>query len=548
MSEEAHLVDEYELLNCIATGTNTQIWEVVEQGTSRRFAMKLMLPEAYDSSLQRGIIKHEAKVGQAIGHPNIIQFQHFSMKKPHGYILMEYFRALNLKAQIRNDLVGLQSRLKKVLEGVCQGLSSMHDKGWIHLDVKPDNILANKSCEVKLIDFSLAKRPGGGFLGSNSRKPIRGTRTYLAPETIRKKAPVPATDIYSLGISMYEILTGGVPFSGTSPDLLLENHLVRIPLPPSKTNENVTPEADALVLKMLNKRPEDRFVTAHEFYSELRKINLFKREPLELQAERNRIRKEKEAEELASDEAKLDSRADALRVQKGLATITAKGPAPKPAAQEKPAAPKPASPAPAAARPSQSPPAPLPPGQSGQFTMPPGQPAPGQPYPGQGYPNQPYPNQGYPNQGYPGQGYPPQGYPGQPYPGQGYPGQQVPGQPVPGQPYPGYPNAPTGEPAGQVPGQPSVHPGQGGAQQPGQPATGQPTQNQPAPPQQRPNLGQNAPPSPPAGGSQIPGQQPKPSQPPNPAQKTVLTRPVPPPVPEEPGDDLPEMDELPPVS
>ncbi|MAT14500.1 MAG: hypothetical protein CMJ46_04435, partial [Planctomyces sp.] len=511
------LIDEYELINCIATGSTTQIWEVSEQGTGRRFAMKLMLPEAYKSSEQRNIIKHEAKVGQAVEHPNIIQFQHFSLKKPNGYILMEYFRALNLKAQIRTDFEGLQSRLKKIVEGVCQGLAAMHDKGWIHLDVKPDNILANKSAEVKLIDFSLARRPGKGLFSGKS-KLIRGTRTYLAPETIRKKPPVPATDIYSLGIGMYEIMTGSPPFSGISPDLLLENHLIRVPSAPSKINENITPEADALVLKMLSKRHEDRFGTAHELYAELRKINLFKREPLELKAERERLKREQEAERLASEESKLDSRADALRVQKGLATVTPKGTSVTP---KKPVdqvassgnSGQPAQRRPAPPQPGQQRPAPPQPGQSGQFQMPPGQPAPGQPAPGpygagQPYPGQPYPGQGFPNQPFPGQGYP--GYPNQPYPGQGYPAAQgQPGQPMPGQPYPGTPPGQQMPPGQQPPQRP-----QPGQQLPGQPAAGQ------TPDGQRPDA------------TTIPLGSP-------------LRRPVPPPVPKEPGDDLPEMDELP---
>ncbi|MCA9040275.1 MAG: protein kinase [Planctomycetaceae bacterium] len=511
MSEEAHLVDEYELLNCIATGATTQIWEVMEQGTSRRFAMKLMLPEAYASFSERSVLKHEAKVGQAVEHPNIIQFQHFSLKKPYGYILMEYFRALNIKAQLRSDLAGLQSRLKRIVEGVCQGLAVMHDKGWIHMDIKPENLLANKSGEVKIIDFSLAKRPGGGLFGASKKKPIRGTRTYLAPETIRRKPPVPATDLYSLGISMYEVMTGSAPFSGASPDLLLENHLIRQPAAPSKINENITPEGDAIVLKLLNKRPEDRFVTAHELYTELRKINLFKQEPLELKAARERELREQEAERLNSMESKLDSRADVLRVQKGLAKITQSGPidlkkSSLPETDTPKAASKP--------QPVKAPPASPPPGQSGQFPMPPGQPMPmppgvGQPYPAQPYLGQPYPNQPYPNPGYPGQIPPPPGagYPNQPYP----PGQGYPPQGLPGQPYPGMPVPPSGQPAiGQSPGQ-------------------QPVQQ---------NSGQVSVPA---------GQEPPPSQP-NQAQANVLRRPTPPPVPEDPGEDLPEMDELPPVS
>src|SRR5690606_29244213 len=127
--------------------------------------------------------------------------------------------APNIKTQILNDLAGLHSRFRKVFESLCLALGYVHEKGWVHRDIKPENILANKVGELRLIDFSLAVRSAGGFgklLGSRM-KAVQGPRTYIAPETLLKKAPTFQTDMYSLGITVFEMLTGNPPFRGIPP-------------------------------------------------------------------------------------------------------------------------------------------------------------------------------------------------------------------------------------------------------------------------------------------------------------------------------------------
>ena len=355
----------------------------------------------------------------------MIRVGKFVKTKTHGYLLMDLFGHPNLKSARKADAEGTMSRVKKIVEGVCQGLGHMHEKDWLHLDVKPDNLLVAPDGEVRVIDFSLSikQKSGIGALFGGKPKEIRGTRTYIAPETLLKKAPTPLTDVYSLGITLYELLAGRPPFAGSDPNDLLRQQVKGAAPPASVFNENLTAETDKFLSRMLSKKPETRHQSMTEVYAEFRGLELFKQDPVELKKEL----KKKSAEDSLDNASRLDSRADATRTAKGIK------PPPKPP-QKKPrrsrrddAKPKPApaggQPQGQPARPPQFTPA------MGQF--PPGQMPPGQMPPGQFVPGQMPPGYYPPPQFMQGQYPPPQG---QPQPGQYPPGAYPPGQPPQAQP------------------------------------------------------------------------------------------------------------------
>jgi len=466
-------VGTFELHNCIASGNSTQIWEVSEPGSPMQLAMKLLLEESLKDSAEKNILKHEFKVGTALDHPGFLRFHQIEVNRDHGFFTMDFVRCPSLKAHLSSGLPALQSNFRKMAEDLCRAFHYMHEQGWLHRDIKPDNIMVNKAGEAKIIDFSLSTRLKSG-LGKmfGKQKTIQGTRNYIAPETILKKPADQRTDLYSLGITFYEVVTGSLPFAGESPNALLKKHLAETPAPPSAINPNVTLELEAVILKMIAKKPADRFQSLQEAGAALRGLKCFQEDPLEL----NERMKRDEKEQLSmSVDKRLDSRADAERTSKGITAPVPKKSKRKPTAaalkeeqirKEREAAEKAAQAQPAA------PAMPQPyPGMPG-YAMPgmlPGQPYPGQPMAGQMYPGQPMPGQAYPGQPYPGQPYPGQPYPGQPYPGQPYPGQPMPGQPMPGQPMPGQPMPDQAYPAPVAQGQP----------QPGQPVQSIPQQQVP---------------------------------------------------------------------
>ncbi|MEO1995022.1 MAG: protein kinase [Planctomycetaceae bacterium] len=432
MSDGEQIVGDYRLLNLIASGNASNIWEVVEQGGTQAYAMKLLLPEKLADRDQKETLKREMKVGKLFAHPNFVSFHKLSITKKHAYLIMDYFRAPNLKSQLNLRPTEVHARLVKLVESVCLSLGHMHDHGWLHRDIKPENILFNKSSELRLIDFSLATRASSGLgkLVGGKAKVIQGTRTYIAPETLLKKKPTEQTDMYSLGITLYECLTGQPPFRGSSPSDLLKRHLADVPLEPSELNENVTPEMDAFVLRMLSKKPKDRHESMNEVAAEFRSLKPFKEEISDRVARLEHEQKVAAEDKAMSLHSRLDSRTDAertrIQLERGVPVERTPASKPEPKPEPKPAA-----------------------------ASLPNQPMPGQPMPGQPMPGQPMPGQPMMGQPMPGQPMPGQPMPGQPMPGQPMPGQPMPGQPMPGQPMMGQP----------MPGQPMMVPGMGYPQQ-----------------------------------------------------------------------------------
>lgn len=492
MSNDAQTIGKYKLVNCLASGQSSQVWEVIDNETTRRAAMKLLLPEAIKDPEQLGALKHEFKVGSSFEHPNIIKYHEVFAKKQTAYFTMDLFAAPNLKSWAYNDLRGIHIRFKRLVETVAMALEHVHERGWLHRDIKPDNILMNKSAEVRVIDFSLASRAATTISKMFARKQatVQGTRTYMAPEQILGRPLTPQTDIYNLGVTLFELLTGQAPFAGSTPKDILLKHLGEPAPEPSLFNPNVTPEMDRIILRMLAKKPDQRQKKVSEFLVEFRNVNVFK-EPVTDEAAPT----EREAAEEALKKVlggALDSRADALRTKLGIAApVVPKKKAP-PAAPPKPAA------APAAAAPPAMP--------QPQPQMMPGMMMPMQPM-------MPMPMAPYPMQ---------PGMPGMPMPGGGpSPWVSVPAAPWMGQP-------------GAVP--PPMMPG---------PVPGQPPQMAP-PPAARP-----APP--PVAPAAVPQVATRPAAPPPAPPAAAKPRPAPPrPAPKGPPegmkiDDLLGFDDLPPV-
>src|SRR5262249_20402362 len=151
--------------------------------------MKLLLPEKLKDAESLASLKGEFKVASNFDHPNILAYHEIVTNRHNAYFVMDLFNAPNLKMQLFNDMHGVHMRLKRILELVSLAIEHIHDQGWLHRDIKPDNILVNKSAEVRLIDFSLACRAAGSLSKMLHRKQttVQGTRTYMAPEQIMGK-------------------------------------------------------------------------------------------------------------------------------------------------------------------------------------------------------------------------------------------------------------------------------------------------------------------------------------------------------------------------
>jgi serine/threonine protein kinase len=270
----------YKLIKHMVTGQTSQVWEVVEAAGSRHFAMKLLLPEKAALAEFRRFLLHEANVGKSLAHPNIIRIITVGRDPLNPYYVMDYFPAGNLKLRIMHkEWNFIHERAQDILKQAATGLAFMNAKGWVHRDVKPDNILVNAAGEVRLIDFALARRvEKPGLLSKLFRRKARaqGTRSYMSPEQIRGEPIDGRADIYSFGASAYELVTGRPPFRAASSQELLTKQILEKPITPRQYNPDVSEAFADLVLRMLAKKRQDRPKDFHEVLMAMRGLRVFK--------------------------------------------------------------------------------------------------------------------------------------------------------------------------------------------------------------------------------------------------------------------------------
>lgn len=278
MAEE--ILGGYRLLNLMQTGQSSQVWEVVEVSSHRHFAMKLLLPEKASEPEHRQLLFHEAMVGQKLAHQNIIRIVNVNKDAKNPYFVMEFFPGGSMKLRlIRKQLDFIKENAQSIFKQAATALAFMNAAGWVHRDVKPDNLLCNSAGDVKLIDFALAKRiEQPSFFGSlfRTRGKVAGTRSYMSPEQIKGDPLDGRADIYSFGATCYELTTGRPPFRGNSSQELLTKHLTEKPAGPDQYNQDITKEFNELVLRMLRKKREDRPKDFHEVLIAMRQMKVYK--------------------------------------------------------------------------------------------------------------------------------------------------------------------------------------------------------------------------------------------------------------------------------
>jgi serine/threonine protein kinase len=274
VSNDAIVINGFRLTGLMMSGQTSQVWEVSQEGTGRRYAMKLLLPERAREPEHRKYLEREAKVGLQLQHPKIIKVFEWYPEKENPHFIMELFPSTNLRLRILRKQEAISEHAVPIVEQSAKALAYMHDKGWLHRDIKPDNILVSGTGEVRLIDFALAQRIGGWRLWMGKAAAIQGTRSYMSPEQIRGQKLTERADLYSFGCSLFELFCGRPPFRADSPQALLIKHLKEPPRHPRDLNPALTPEINDLILRLLAKKAEDRPANFHEFLAQFRNIKV----------------------------------------------------------------------------------------------------------------------------------------------------------------------------------------------------------------------------------------------------------------------------------
>lgn len=262
----------------LGLGRHCQIWEAVDTSSRARVAVKVVVPEKARDAGQRQLLEHELKVAKSVSHPTIIRIDRLSDEGGLPHLVMELFPHPNLKKQIAGGVDALAPRLQRIITETALALDHLHGQGWVHRDVKPDNILAAPDGQVKLIDLAIAKRkPGllGRLLGDKG--PVQGSPSYMSPEQIRGEPLDARADIYSLGCVLFELLAGKPPFASPNANDLLNKHISATPPAIESLNPNATTSVSKLIRQMLAKKPADRPASMQDVLTQLRSIRFLER-------------------------------------------------------------------------------------------------------------------------------------------------------------------------------------------------------------------------------------------------------------------------------
>lgn len=254
------LAGRFRLDSRIGAGNYAEVFRATDRHTGHRVAIKTLRHEHQTENQTLALFEKEGRTGSAISHMNVVKISSYGVNDDTHYIVMELVKGISLRRRIQ--LVGALDigEALRIICGVLRGLEAIHESGYIHRDIKPQNILIDASGVPKITDFGIALSPGEPRRSSGGL--AIGTAAYIAPEQAAGQEIGPEADLYSAGAVLFEMLTGEAPFPGDDPIEVMNRHLFEPPCDPRTLNEKISPALSAVVLRSLAKEPAARFRSA----------------------------------------------------------------------------------------------------------------------------------------------------------------------------------------------------------------------------------------------------------------------------------------------
>ena len=250
----------YRITEPIGVGGSSQVYLATDNTLQRDVAIKILDPQAASDGQLRKLFVREAQALAKLSHPNVVSV--FDVGEVDGlpYIVMEHLPGHSLKQAIEQGGPMAVGDAVRLASEIATGLAFAHSRGIVHGDMKPSNVLLTESGHAKIADFGIARTPKEDA----STPQLFATAMYVAPERVEGKSLSTASDIYGLGLVLYEMLVGRPPFTSANPAVLLRDHVVRQPVPPSHLRQSLPRELDAIVMKCLAKDPGLRYSRASD--------------------------------------------------------------------------------------------------------------------------------------------------------------------------------------------------------------------------------------------------------------------------------------------
>jgi eukaryotic-like serine/threonine-protein kinase len=264
-------VDSYRIEAPVARSGMATIYRAVDTRDDRVVALKIPHPDLEADPILFDRFKREAGIGEKLDHPKVMRV-FGGEKRSRIYMVMEWCEGRLLRQILDEGRISHERAIKIAIE-VLDALDYIHANGIVHRDLKPENIMVDANDDIKLIDFGIAGDAAAKRLTYANFTAAIGTPNYISPEQVKGKRGDGRSDLYSMGVILYEMLTGKLPFNGPNPMAAMNERLLNHPIPPSMADPAVGPQLQEILYRALEREPKNRYGTAHEFQHDLEHID-----------------------------------------------------------------------------------------------------------------------------------------------------------------------------------------------------------------------------------------------------------------------------------
>jgi serine/threonine-protein kinase len=266
--EVGDTLDHYRIDATVARSGMSTLFRGTDLNDGKQVAIKVPHEEMESDPILIERFKREQEIGQELDHPGVVKTYN-SEKRSRSYMVIEWVNGRLLRALLNDGCQNQGCKLPvdravKITLGICDALDYMHKHGVVHRDLKPENIMVDGEDGIKIIDFGIAMKEDARRLTFANLSPTLGTPDYISPEQVKGQRGDQRSDIYSLGIMFYEMLTGQAPFSGPNPFAVMNERVLNDPKPARKVNPEITPQLQEILCRALERDPRHRYATASE--------------------------------------------------------------------------------------------------------------------------------------------------------------------------------------------------------------------------------------------------------------------------------------------
>jgi eukaryotic-like serine/threonine-protein kinase len=275
MTQPRLLGGRYELDGIVGRGGMAEVYRARDLRLDRVVAVKTLREDLARDQTFQARFRREAQSAASLNHPSIVAVYDTGEDNTGmshvPFIVMEYVDGRTIRDLLRDDRRLLPERALEITDGVLRALDYSHRAGIVHRDIKPGNVMLNRQGEIKVMDFGIARAVADTQATMTQTAQVIGTAQYLSPEQARGERVDSRSDLYSVGCLLYELLTGRPPFMGDSPVAIAYQHVRENPVPPSRLDPELPPWADAIVLRAMEKDPNDRYQSAADMRSDIQR-------------------------------------------------------------------------------------------------------------------------------------------------------------------------------------------------------------------------------------------------------------------------------------